>query len=63
MRMRIWVSDFGLTRQRGRHLWQMARESFDWSGLTSLIGRIRVEGMGVARWGCLMIMRESSSVG
>lgn len=64
MSILICVYDFGLTKQRGRHFWQIAIESLDCeSGFTSLIGRMSVEGMGVALCGALTMISDSSSVG
>ena len=59
----IYISDLGLTRHRGQHFWQTAILSPDCRGLTSLRGRMRVDGMGVTLCGALRMMRERLSVG
>ena len=64
MRMRICVSDFGLTKAKGRHFWQIAIESPEEErGRISLIGRMRVDEMGVARCGDLTMISERSYEG
>jgi hypothetical protein len=64
MRMRICVSDLGFTKAKGRHFWQIAIESpEEESARISLMGRMRVDEMGVARWGDLTMIRERSSEG
>jgi hypothetical protein len=55
--------DLGFTRHRGVHLLQMAIESLEDIGRIYLMGSMRVEEMGVALWGDLTTMRDSSSLG